>query len=653
MLAIFLAIISPLLITDYLGYRASEKQLTELTLSRRESLAHLASIALREKFDRLTDISVSFATRVQFRNLIREDKWDEAVKILKDVPQNFPFIDRLFLANPAGTLMADTPALPGVKGRDFSFRDWYKGVTSTGKPYISEVYKRTAEPQYNVIAVAAPIQGDDQAFLGILVMQVRLDTILEWGKEIEVGPDGFVYFVDRNGHVAGHPKFSPQGNIVDFSGIPVVQKVLKGERGVAILYNPIEQEERLSAYEQVPGYDWGVVVQQPTLTAFAPRRASLQDLLITDGITLIVTLVLAYFILAFINTLNAYRQKERIFLESIGDGLVAIDSHWNITLWNKAASFITGWQEKEVLGKPFRDIVKFIRERDRAENVAFIEEAMMRGEAKAMENDTVVITKDGREIPVGDSAAPIFNRNGEIIGAIIVFRDISIEREAQMLRSNFAYASHQLRTPVNEALWNLEVALEEKDQTKINQDLKTAYLSIKNVHKLVSQLLEVSKLDQGNIVPKTESMKLVDIFEDVLKPLKEKAQERDVEIIVEPISAIAALETDPALLKQVLFEVIENAANYSRPQNKVHITMTAQEKGMLFEVKDAGIGIPEEQQPLIFTKFFRGNNIPRESIGAGLGLYLSREYIKLLGGKIWFTSEEDKGTTFSILVPVA
>lgn len=193
-------------------------------------------------------------------------------------------------------------------------------------------------------------------------------------------------------------------------------------------------------------------------------------------------------------------EKLQTLLDSIGDGVIAIDRAWNITLFNKAASAISGWQKKEAIGRPFREIIKLLQEQTRKENIAFIEQAMVYGKVEYMEGGAILVKKDATEIPVGDSAAPIFDINKKVTGAIIIFRDATNEKEAQSLRSNFAYASHQLRTPVTEAMWSLESALGESDTAKIKQELNTAYHSMLSVRKLVEQLLEVSEIDQGTII---------------------------------------------------------------------------------------------------------------------------------------------------------
>jgi signal transduction histidine kinase len=299
--AIFLLLLLPVLFIGTFSYLQSYRDLSSDTYARRQALAFLAATALEQKFDRLTDLGVSLATRVRFRHLISQGKWDDAIEILRGVPKDFPFIDRLIISDLKGTLMADIPAVPEVKGRNFAYRDWYTGVSKNWEPYVSEVYQRAAKPRYNVVAVATPIKSEDGSVVAILVLQVKIDTLLEWTKDIEVGPSGFVYVVDRNGKVAAHPKFELQGNIVDYSGVPAVRKALRGERGVEVLFNPIEKEERLSAYAPVPRYGWGVIAQQATPAAFAARDSSLRRILITYGMIFLFAAALAHFIIRAIS----------------------------------------------------------------------------------------------------------------------------------------------------------------------------------------------------------------------------------------------------------------------------------------------------------------------------------------------------------------
>jgi signal transduction histidine kinase len=323
--AIFLGIVSPVILIAAFAYNSTYQDLTESALARRKSIASLASTALEQRFNRLTDVGVSLATRVRFRQLVSEEKWDEAIEILKGVREDFPFIDRVFLADPTGTLMADTPALPEVRGKNFSSRDWYRGVSHNWKPYVSDVYQRAAAPRHNVVAAAIPVKAEQERIIGILVLQVQLNALVDWSNSIDIGPSGFVYVVDRKGQLATHPGLPSSGEILNYSSVPVVQKVLRQQSGIEIMFNPIERDERVAAYAPIPGIGWGVIATESTQTAFAQRNEHLNQLLVRYGVIFLISSVLAYIILRTviglkqaeerIETLNHELQQRAIRLE--------------------------------------------------------------------------------------------------------------------------------------------------------------------------------------------------------------------------------------------------------------------------------------------------------------------------------------------------
>jgi signal transduction histidine kinase len=294
---IVVAIVAPIILVAAFNVLKSYHDFTAVTMSERQMIASLAATTLHEKFERLTAIGLSLATRVQFRHLIQAGQWDDAVDILRGVPEDFPFIERLFLADPHGTLMADTPALPDVRGVNFAYRDWYQGVNRTALSYVSDAYQRAAAPQYHVIAAATPIKTDEHRISGILVLQVRLQSLLEWMYAIELGPGGLVYLVDRRGQIAAHPELAPDGELRDVSSVPAVQNALRGEGGTEIAFDPVAQEARVLAYAPVPEYGWGVMAEQPARTAFAARNRELRHVGLAYGLVALASGTFAYWIL--------------------------------------------------------------------------------------------------------------------------------------------------------------------------------------------------------------------------------------------------------------------------------------------------------------------------------------------------------------------
>jgi len=243
----------------------------------------------------MTDVAVSLATPVRFQQLVAAGDWEQAIKLLLEVPKNFPFVDRILLTDPEGTLMANRPRVIKAVDTSLAYTDWYQGVSRSKKPYVSEVYQRSGEPAVSVVAVAVPIRRQREAD-GILVLEVRLSAFLDWTKNIDVGPDGFIYFVDRKGSLVAHPNYLPEGKLVDFSAVPEVKKVLSGQRGVEVQVNPLDKEERIAAYEPVPGYGWGVVAAQSTAAALVIRGATLNRLLRIYGFIILLSCGLAYVI---------------------------------------------------------------------------------------------------------------------------------------------------------------------------------------------------------------------------------------------------------------------------------------------------------------------------------------------------------------------
>lgn len=308
----------PILAIGVFSYRESYRDLTANASDRRQALAYLAAATLKQRLDYMKDIGVALATRVRFRQLIAESKWNEAIEILDSVPKDFPIIERLFLTDPSGTLMVDTPELPEVRGKNFAFRDWYRGVTKDWRPFVSDAYQRTAEPRYNVVAIAVPVRSEKE-IIGILVLQVRVGSLVEFLKALDIGRSGFIYIVDRRGQLLAHPKFNLDRNLIDFTAVPVVRKVLGGDRGIEIGWNPVEKEERVAAYEPVAGYGWGIVVQQPATEAFAARDASLRRILIAYGLICLFAALLAWVILRMFTE----RKKAERMLRQTNEQLVA------------------------------------------------------------------------------------------------------------------------------------------------------------------------------------------------------------------------------------------------------------------------------------------------------------------------------------------
>ncbi len=456
----FLSLLLPVLITASLSLVTTYRELTALTLSRRESIAYLAALSLREKFQRLRDLGTALGSRAQFRLFLKEklnrlssglslaplDKssrphplltekdWTEAKEILKQMPLDFPFVDRILLTDPSGNLLADVPSGLEIPGKNLADHDWYRGVSREWKPYTSSAYQRSAEPQYNVVAVAHPIKLEDGHILGILVFQIRFETFLEWTKSIEVGPSGFVYFVDQKGQAVGHPRFPAQGKIADFSSVPAVDKVLKRQRGVEVLYNSAEKEERLTAYEPVLPDGWGAFAVQPESVAFKARNDYLKILLTVYAVLFFLNGFFAFLLLRLVRERRqaeeVVRETERRYsdlIETAPDPIITLNILGLIRSVNSAAEMISGYRAEEILGRHFIRLGVLTPESiPRA--VKEFGATLMGMEQPPFELN--LIRKDRTVLTIEAHCRPIRKEN-KIIGALVVMRDMTERKQTE------------------------------------------------------------------------------------------------------------------------------------------------------------------------------------------------------------------------------
>ena len=358
----------------------------------------------------------------------------------------------------------------------------------------------------------------------------------------------------------------------------------------------------------------------------------------------------------------ASKEKDKIeaILYSIGDGVFVVDNNYKVIVFNKAAADISGFSPKEVIGKRYNQVLKFTYEENEKAISEFITKAMTTGEISKISNHALLIKKDGSKIPVADSAAPIKNKKGEIVGCVVVFQDVTKGREIDRAKSVFiSLASHQLRTPLTGIKWFVGLLLGGRagEVSKRQKDfLQQIFTSNERMIKLVSDLLDVSRIETGrkfNIELKpTDMVALIKSIVDEQKPLIQKKK-----IVVNLSSKLPRqlkLSVDKDKIRQVFQNLISNAVKYSKDKGLVEIGYEQKKKEeVIFYVKDDGLGIPKEQQKRVFEKFFRADNvITPYTGGTGLGLYIAKAIAEAHGGRIWFESEQNKGTTFylSLLV---
>lgn len=362
------------------------------------------------------------------------------------------------------------------------------------------------------------------------------------------------------------------------------------------------------------------------------------------------------------NELNAVANKSEIVINAIGDGVIAVDGQGIIQLINPAAQTIIGWPKQDALTLNYRSILKLVNpDGTDVEPSSDPIEQVLNSNQQIRSNNLTLMTKTGKKIIVSLMVSPV----GDIgSGAIAVFHDVTKERAEEREQAEFiSTASHEMRTPVASIEGYLGLALNPQTaqiDVRARDYILKAHASAEHLGHLFQDLLDVSKADDGRISNNPKVVNIIKFTNDILQGLEKKAQEKGLDIIFKPIpkntigKVIApeySVNSDNDHIREILNNLVENAIKYTQ-RGEILIDVTGDEDRVVISVKDSGIGIPAEDLPHLFQKFYRvDNKDTREIGGTGLGLYLSRRLAELMGGRIWVESIYGSGSTFFLELP--
>jgi len=225
------------------------------------------------------------------------------------------------------------------------------------------------------------------------------------------------------------------------------------------------------------------------------------------------------------------------------------------------------------------------------------------------------------------------------------------------IKSDFiTVASHQLRTPISAIRWSLDTLLSGRAgqlMEKQKEVIKEAYQNNKFMVKVVNDLLRVSRLEEKGINLTPSSVNVAKLTKEIIKKQADFCSACNCRIVLEVEKSLPKAYVDSLQIKLVLDALIDNAIRYGRSKGEVKIILKKSRNHLLFKVQDNGIGIPADQKEMVFSKFFRGRNAMKsQTEGLGLDLYLAKKIIEASGGKIDFTTKENKGTTFNVYLPL-
>lgn len=351
------------------------------------------------------------------------------------------------------------------------------------------------------------------------------------------------------------------------------------------------------------------------------------------------------------------RAKDAAILANMGEGMLAVGLDGNVVLINPVAQDFLEVKEDEGLGKFIDQVITLY---DEGGTIVTQNEQPIVKTLKTAEkiNKTFLfIKKDGTKRSISITSTPI-KQNDTIIGAIGLLRDITKEREIDRMKTEFiSLASHQLRTPLSAIKWFTEMLLD-GDAGKLNSEqndfAKNISDSTERMIDLVNSLLNISRIESGRIIIDPHPTDVKALVESIVQELRVKTEEKKQTLIVSVHEELPKITLDPKLIRQVYLNLLTNAIKYSPEGGEITVFISRKDTEIISQVSDNGYGIPKDQQDKIFQKFFRAQNVAKiETDGTGLGLYLIKAIIESSHGKIWFESEEGKGTSFWFSLPLS
>lgn len=376
-------------------------------------------------------------------------------------------------------------------------------------------------------------------------------------------------------------------------------------------------------------------------------------------------------------TLPANLQDEttrfKTIIDSIEEGVVLIDDQQVVRLINPGASALCGWKPEEATNLAADSVIQLINEKGEPYpetsnplKKIFTADKSLRGE------NVFLMTHDKRQIPISLHVSPLANEQGQVTAAVAVLSDVSKERAEEQQRADFiSTASHEMRTPVAAIEGYLALALNDKVATidsRARDYLEKAQKSTQHLGQLFQDLLTSAKAEDGRLTSHPQLIELGEFLEQLSNDLRLVASKKGLQMefasagnnvvnatnmaggekVIRPLYYVYA---DSDRLREVITNIFDNAVKYT-DEGAVTLGITGNEQVVQCYIKDTGPGIPAEDIPHLFQKFYRVDNSATRTIGGtGLGLFICRKIIELYDGRIWAESKLGEGSTFYINLP--
>ena len=624
--------------------------------------ARLASSALGSALDSRLQLLTNLAHQPGVATIFTKDKPAELSRVAEALHVLYPGFASFDIISGAGRVEARWPAARGAVGKDLSTQQFFVAAKRSGKPYITGAIEQQSSPHELVTLLLAPVRDKGGQLAGFLAASIPGATVgsLIGGDALQ--GSSLVVF-DGSGHAL---LGSGANGKDEFASSPSVAAALAGRTGGASGRVPGYSGDRLVGYAPVPSVGWAVLVEQP-YSALNAQIAGLTERLAAIALVVVLASVgTGLLVASLLARLGRERQRATALMTSVGEGVATLGYDGTLQDLNPALERLMGRPRDELVGKGWSRALSLYDQRGDPVpwEGSLASQAASEGQVIGTTGYSLHLARaDGQRVPVSMTAAPL-RVGDELLGAVVVLRDVSSEREVDQLKSSLvSTVSHELRTPLTmvQGFAELLLSRDDLDAKRSREALEQILGSAQRLGRLIDDLLSVSRIDSGKLQVDLGTVDLATAVAEGVRVAESQpvggrgavpsAQGR---VVVELPPQLLAVMADRDKLVQVFVNLISNALKYSSAHSPVRVVAAQQRDHVEISVVDEGIGMTDEECTQIFDKFMRADRPEvRRVTGTGLGLYITKSLVEVQHGQIWVKSKRGEGTTFSFSLPVA